>query len=109
MKVEEGDDGGEASKELNDLYDGDEDLARNVTAVEDGGVISVHEGVNEAVEDHAIHAEDEAGIKPAPNFEGDGGVMPDVQQSERLAARNDDRGVQELVNLGEQKEVEGAL
>lgn len=78
MEVDVRDDRGKAGDELDDLGQGDENLARDTATVENGGVVSVHDCMHKAVEDHAVDAEDETSVEPPPYLKGDGRMMQDV-------------------------------
>lgn len=87
------DDAEEGGDELDDLGERDEDLVSGANATQCGGIVQVHEDVDESVEPHANDAEGEAEMEPSPYLHHDGRVVPHVQQGKRAPTYHEQHGI----------------
>ena len=94
-----------ARDKLDDLAHGDHLLPRKGDLEQGGSIVGVHHDVDQGVEPHAIHADDDAVLQPHPHLVHHGRVMPHVQQRGPAAAKDQQRGIGQLVQLGQEEDV----
>lgn len=108
-----GDGDGHADQELGNLHGGQVLLAWGVEADGGSGVVGVHDGVDEGVEDDKDPDGGGLVVDAGPHGDHGAGVVIGLEERRAAALENDDDGVDDLVKLGEVEDVapvaEGAV
>lgn len=94
-----------SDKELSDLHRSQVLLARGVESDRGGGVVGVHDGVDERVEDDKDPDGGGLVVDAGPHGDHGAGVVIGLEKGRAAAFEDDDDGVDDFVELGEVEDV----
>lgn len=102
---EVGDSDAHSNKELGDLHRSQVLLARGVESNRGSGVVGVHDGVDERVEDDKDPDGGGLVVDAGPHGDHGTGVVVGLEEGGAAALEDDDDGIDDLVELGEVEDV----